>query len=161
MDNTIIAALIGAIGGLIGAWIGGVISRKASIEAVESSNKNAINIMQRQEFFSASSKFKSAILYELSGFYPIDQNWNENDFPRIYESIPKISSAATEFRYFVTRKTEFDRTVSAYNKYCRETTYESIAAYTMFPSMKKERDIGKREEFKNIVEHLLSFADEK
>ncbi len=31
------------------------------------------------------------------------------------------------------------------------------------PSIGEEKkgDIGKREEFKNIVEHLLSFADEK
>ena len=30
MDHTIIAALIGVLGGLLGAWIGGIISRKSS-----------------------------------------------------------------------------------------------------------------------------------
>lgn len=159
MDNTIIAALIGVIGALVGAWAGSAISRKASIEATKSSNDNAINIMKRQEHFTVASKFKATVIYELSGFYPIDQYWEKDQFSRIYDSIPTINSAAAEFRYFVTSKTDFDKAVSEYNKYCRETTYGNVSSDRMFPSMHKEGEIGKREQFKNIVDHLLLFAD--
>ena len=60
MDHTIIAALIGVLGGLLGAWIGGIISRKSSREAIAASNKNAIDIMRRQKFNKAASDFKAA-----------------------------------------------------------------------------------------------------
>lgn len=108
---------------------------------------------------NAASKFKSSVIYELSGFFPIDQHWEKKEFHRIYNSISRINSAAAEFRYFVTRKYDFDKAVNEYNKYCRETTHDSVAADTMYPDMRKEGVVGKREQFKNLVEHLLSFAE--
>lgn len=62
MDNTIVAALIGVIGGLFGVWIGGLVSRKSSREATEVSNKNAINIINRQEFNRAAAEFRAAFI---------------------------------------------------------------------------------------------------
>jgi hypothetical protein len=160
MDNTIIASLIGVVGGLIGAWIGGIISRKAAIEASELSNNNAIKIMKRQEFFTAASKYKASIIYELPGFYPSNQYWDKDNFDRLYKSIPHIMSAAAEFRFFVKSKDAFDDAIKAYDEYCRKTTYDQVAADTMYPAMKKPGELGKREQFKNIVAHLISFADE-
>lgn len=160
MDTNIIAALISVIGALVGTWLGGFISRRAAVEAAESSNKTAITIMKQQEFFVAASKFKSAVLYDLIGLYPINQHWEKNQFSRIYDSIPRINTAAAEFRYFVVRKTDFDEAVSEYNKYCRETTFDNVQADILYPSMRKEGEIGKREQFKNVVEHLLSFTVE-
>jgi hypothetical protein len=164
MNSNIIAALIGVIGALIGAWIGGIISKRASIEAVKSSNDNAIKIMQRQEFFVAASKFKATVIYELIGFYPTDQIWDEKEFPRFHQSIPKIKSAAAEFRYFVKRKTEFDAAVKEYHDYCQQRKYKNALSRTYFPNSPRppnESGINPVEEFKNIVEHLLSFANEK
>lgn len=65
MDNTIVASLIGVVGGLIGAWIGGILSRKSSREAIEASNKNAIDILQRQEMSKASAFFRCAFTKEI------------------------------------------------------------------------------------------------
>ena len=66
MDTTIIASLIGVAGGLIGAWIGGNISRKASMEAVESANKNTIDLLRKQELYRDYSEFKGAFTSELA-----------------------------------------------------------------------------------------------
>lgn len=161
MDSNIIASLIGVIGALIGVWLGGIISKRASIEAVKSSNDNAIRIMQRQEFFVAASKFKATILYELIGFYPIDQYWEQKEVHRLCDSIPRINSASAEFRYFVARKSDFDKAISEYNQYCRENRADKAFGMDYSKSMDVKSPNDYRKEFKDIVEHLLSFADEK
>jgi hypothetical protein len=111
-------------------------------------------------FINAASTFRSEVLRELVGFYPIDQVWDKNEWPRIYQSIPRINSAATEFRCFVTRKTEFDRAISEYNKYCREKTTDKVFAFA-FPSMEYGGIEEQAKELDNIVSHILSFANEK
>lgn len=158
MDAAFITAIISGISGLVGVWLGGILSRKAALEAAESSNKNAIAIMKQQEFFAAASKFKAAILYELVGFYPINQHWERDQFFRIRDSIPRVNIAAAEFRYFVAGKTDFDNTVSEYSKYSRETTFDSVQADDLYPNMRNEGELGKREQFQKIIEHLISFT---
>jgi len=139
-------------GGILGYLIRILIEHRLAIDR----DKENIKLTEHKK---AASKFKSIVINELSGFYPIDQLWNKKHFSRIYESIPRINSAAAEFSSFVNRKTDFDKAVSEYNTYCRETTYDSVSADSMYPNMRKEGQIGKREQFKNIVERLLSFAD--
>lgn len=113
-----------------------------------------------QKYDSAASKFCAAVLYELVGFYPINQHWEKKEFHRLYDSIPRINSAAAEFRFFVTSKTDFDAAVDEYDKYCQETKENDIFILD-FPSMTKPGDIKPKDRFKNIVEHLLSFTNEK
>ena len=60
MDNTIIASLICVIGTLLGVLAGSVIGRKSSKDAIAASNKNAINIINRQEFNRAAAEFYDA-----------------------------------------------------------------------------------------------------
>ena len=114
-----------------------------------------------QNFDISASKFRSTILYELTGFYPIYEYWTKDKFPLLYETIPRVNSAASEFKYYVSRKSEFDKAVADYNEYCRRTTYEIVSADAMYPSMRKKDEISKRDQFKNIVGHLLSFAEQK
>jgi len=47
---------------LIGAWIGGIISKRASMEAVKSSNQNAVILIQQQEFNKAATVVRSAFV---------------------------------------------------------------------------------------------------
>lgn len=150
MPIEIKTALIGIIAALLGSWAGAAISRRS-----------ATDILKKEQFFVAASKFKSTVIYELTGFYPIDQHWEKKEFHRIYNSIPAINSAAAEFRVFASGKADFDKAVSEYNKYCRETTYDNITADTMFPEMRQDGVINKRKQFKNIVDHFLSFAEIK
>jgi hypothetical protein len=119
-------------------------------------------LKERKKFNTAATVFRNKILTELTGFYPIDLGWNENEWPRIYQSIPNIKSAATEFRYFVTRKGAFDKAISEYNKYCGDNTANNVFVLgwpESMPGGKSKKDY--MEQFENIVKHLLSFAKEK
>ncbi|MBW2608049.1 MAG: hypothetical protein JRD05_10485 [Deltaproteobacteria bacterium] len=110
----------------------------------------------------AAIKFRNKILTELEGLYPVTHYWDKNIFPRFYVSIPKIESAAIEFRHYVFHKTAFDSAVKVYCEYCKNITWNKVSAYAMYKdSMYKPDDKGPREKFKHIVESLLSFAKEK
>lgn len=155
MDE-LIKIIIGISGTVLGGFFGYFsrlfIEHRLAIDRI----KENIKLSEIQK---ASSKFKSFVIYELSGFYPINQHWEKNEFHRLYDSIPRINSAAAEFRYFVGSKTNFDKAIDEYNKYCRETTSKHVSADIMYPDMRKEGEISKREQFKNIVENILSFAN--
>lgn len=114
--------------------------------------------MQKQELLRVALKFSATVLYELSGFHPIDQYWDKDNFDRLYQFIPTVNSAATEFRFFVARKDDFGATIKNYNEYCRKTTYDDVSADRMFPSMKKKAKLGRGEQFKILVEHLIVTA---
>jgi len=151
MPIEITTAFIGIVAALLGGWVGAAISRKS-----------ATDILKKEQFFTAASKFRSTVLYELTSLYPIDQFWDKKEFPRLYQSIPKINSAAAEFRYFVNCKADFDKSISEYNQYCRENTADKVFCldfYQNMPGTKNRNDYI--EQFKNIVEHILSFANEK
>ena len=112
-----------------------------------------LNIQRHNTFNTAASIFRSNVLTELIGFYPIDQHWKKDEFHRLYDSIPRINSAVAEFRHHVDRKADFDRAVKAYNQYCREMTVQKAFVLKYFDSGESAE-----EKFKHIVEHLLSFA---
>ncbi len=143
----IILIILGGAIGIGGTYYGYRLARSDSRE-----------IIKITEFNNAISKFRSSIIYELSGFYPIEQGWHKEDFHRLYESIPRINSAAAEFRIYVTCKGKFDSTIEEYNKYCRETKENDAFPLLDLPSMENPGDIKPKERFKNIVDHLLSFT---
>jgi hypothetical protein len=78
MDSTIISALIGVGGALIGSWAGGAISRSAALRAAESSNRNAMDIMARQEFNKAAAAFRAALVDEMYRLEHIDMSTSIN-----------------------------------------------------------------------------------
>lgn len=158
MTDTVLGAIIGVGGTIFGVILAGPLTYHFSKVLVKKTHENALDVMRRQEFHSAASKFRANIIYELSDLYPIEQYWDKKDFPRLYQSIPRINSTAAEFRHLVTRKADFDTAVNEYNKYCREIKEHDIFTID-FTSMKKPGDIKPKDRFKNIVEHLLSFAD--
>jgi hypothetical protein len=143
----IIENLIWTLPVLLAALLGSIITR---------------NHKEKERFNEAASIFRNKILTELIGFYPIVNLWNKNEFPRLYQSIPKINSAAAEFRYFVTCKADFDEAMNEYNQYCRDNTADKIFCldfYQNMPGTKNRNDYI--EQFKNIVEHMISFTNEK
>ena len=117
---------------------------------------------KRNEFFAEAAKFRSKIFAVLEGIYPISQSWwDETTFPRFGQSIAKIETISAEFRHFVKRKSEFNNAVKEYREYCQKRIYERASAWSMYPNMHTPDDIGPAETFKNIVEHLFSFANGK
>jgi hypothetical protein len=157
MDEIIkyLFGLVGlTIGGALGYLIRTVIEHRLAIDRIKENIKLT-------ELNKASSKFRSSVLYELIGFYPIDQHWDKKNYQHLYNSLPLINSISSEFRYYLSKKEEFDKTVGKYNTFCRETTHNSIVADNMYPAMRKESEMGKKEEFENIINQLLSFTEEK
>jgi hypothetical protein len=130
---------------LLAALLGSIINRKH---------------IEQKEFNKSASIFRSKVLAEFVGFYPVNQLWEKNEWSRINRSIPIINTAAAEFRYFVARKADFDKAISEYNKYCREKTKENIFSLA-YPTMGYGGVEERKKEFDNIISHLLSFANEK
>ncbi|MDD2467849.1 MAG: hypothetical protein PHI97_28045 [Desulfobulbus sp.] len=158
------ASVIGVLGTALGVLLAGPVTYHFSKILVQKTHQNAIDIIQRQETYRAASKFRATVIYELSGFYPLGQHWDEKEFPRLYNSIPKIMSGAAEFRCFVGCKDDFDTAVNEYGEYCRKTKYEElIPAYEKFPNTYQIQpgEISPREKFDHLVKSLLSFAEEK
>ena len=123
-----------------------------------------INAQKHSAFITAATSFRNKVLNALEGIYPITLSWwDENLFPKFQQSVSKIKTAGAEFRHFVKRKTKFDAAIKDYHDYCQRRTYERGVPHMTYPNSpgipKTENDPIK--EFKNIVEHLLSFADEK
>jgi hypothetical protein len=118
-------------------------------------------IYRKNRIAEASTKFRNKILTELQGLYPVTQYWEQRIFPRFSQSIVKIESIATEFRHFIPfyRKRAFDATLKNYCDYCNKITWNEVAAYAMYKNSMDTKDKGPREQFKNIVEYLLSFAN--
>jgi|GEM_PF-6051857 len=140
------------ITGLLGALVSAIITHRLTIWRMKENNKLAM-------FSEAGKNFRFTVINELTGLYPINQGWYTDNFPRLLESIQAVNTAAAEFRYFVKSQTAFDKAVAEYNEYCRKTTYAEVQAYEMYDKSRKPGDIGPKNRFNNIVNHLLSFAD--
>jgi hypothetical protein len=142
----------------LGTVVGGVVVGVFNHYLTKSRNTEERNI---KEFNQAASAFRSKILAELEGLYPITQVWNRADYSRFTQTIPKIHTIAQEFCFRVKRKSEFDAAVKEYCDYCNQISWEQCAGWEMYPSMRKEGEISPREKFDHIVKSLLSFAEEK
>ena len=122
-----------------------------------------LHIFRVGRFNKAATIFRNKVLNALEGIYPVTNPWwDESVFPKFKQSVPIIETAVAEFRHFVKRKTELDTAVKKYHDYCQRRTYERGIPHMTYPNSpgipKTETD--PIEEFKNIVEHILSFADE-
>jgi hypothetical protein len=146
----------GVIAGAIGSYFVGV-------KLSQKNHDKAIALMKRQEFFIAASKFKAIVIRTIGVLYdPFSPNqiWVKKDFHRLYRSIPRINSAAAEFRYFVASKVDFDKAVSEYNQYCRDNTENMVFKLdypVTMPGDKTKKDY--MDQFYKIVEVLLSFTN--
>jgi hypothetical protein len=136
----------GIAGALALAWIGFHLT-------------NEIN--RKTRFHQAATSFRSRVLAELKGLYPVTQYWDIQTFPRFSKSITEIESAAAEFRFSVTRKRAFDTAVQEYCNHCKKTSWDECAAWTMYPAMRKEGEMSPRDKFDHCVKSLLSFTEDK
>jgi hypothetical protein len=121
----------------------------------------ALNVQKHNAFNAAAIIFRNKVLAELEGIYPIPPVWQPQDYSRFRQSINKVGTAAAEFRHFVKRKAEFDVAVKEYREYCEKVTFGGVSGWFTYTSTRSPDDIGPVETFKNIVEHLFSFTDEK
>lgn len=138
--------LLGIAGALALAWIG--------FHLTDATNR-------KTRFNQAAIAFRSRVLAELKGLYPVTQYWDMPTFQRFSNSIIEIESAAAEFRFSVTSKRAFDAAVKEYCEYCKQVSWDQCAGWAMYPTMRKEGEISPRDKFDHLVKTLLSFAEEK
>lgn len=114
-----------------------------------------------REFYQAAAAFRSRVLAELKGLYPVTQYWDKQTFPRLSQSITEIESAAAEFCFFVTHKSAFNGAVKEYCEYCEKISWNECVAWDFFPTMREEGEMSPREKFDHLVKNLLSFTEKK
>jgi hypothetical protein len=114
-----------------------------------------------KEFNQAAATFRSQILSELEGLYPVRQGWSREDYARFKQTIPRVETIAQEFRFHLERKKEFDTATHAYCNHCKKITWEQCTAWTLYPTMRKEGEMSPRDKFDHCVKSLLSFAEGK
>jgi hypothetical protein len=115
---------------------------------------------QKKRAAQASAVFRSKVLDELEGLYPIPQSLKQDVFNKFRESIPGIESAAAEFRNFVPsrNKNSFDGALKNYINHCNKITWEDCVTFKILPGRRKPDDIGPKEIFRQNVNAILSFA---
>lgn len=119
---------------------------------------------RKEQFDNAAIIFRSKTINALVGIYPVTRSyWDESLFPKFQQSVPIIETAGAEFWYFIKRKTELDAAIKDYRDYCQQRKYEKGAPHMTYPNspVPLKPETNPIEEFKSIVEHLLSFADDK
>jgi hypothetical protein len=142
----------------LGAIAGGIVTGIANHYLSKSRN-------EEERFKNAAATYSSKIRTALVGIYPVPHPcWDSSHFPKIQQSVLDIETAAAEFMSSIKRKSELNAAVKNYHDYCQQRKYEKAAQLSWFPNSPRPRNesgINPVEEFKNIVEHLLSFANEK
>jgi len=112
-------------------------------------------------FNNAAIKFRSTIVNELAGLYPIQTDMKIDISSRINSSFPKIQSAVEEFKPFVVRREAraFANAWKQYYIYCKYTAPEGFAGKSLKDMVNGvENSIKFREKFKHNIDLLLSFA---
>lgn len=134
---------------LLTALLGSIITRKHK---------------ELEKFTDAAITFRNKVLNVLEGIYPVTCTWwDEILFPKFQQSVSSIETAAAEFYPFVRRKAEFDAAIKNYHDYCQQGKYRKGTPHMTYPNSPAlpNPGIDPVEEFKKIVEHILSFADKK
>jgi len=150
VDTLVTFSLGGIVGYLTRTLIDHFLAKSRSREDREAKNFN-----------NAATTFRNKVLAELQGIYPIPPVWQPQDYPRFHQSIPKVETAAAEFRPFLKRKAEFDTAIKEYRAYCQTVTFESVSAWFMYTSMRQPDDIGPVETFRKLIERVFAFTERK
>jgi len=118
----------------------------------------AIYIHNRNRFHAASDKFRSIVLVELKGLFPVNGFWKPEVYPKIQGTMPTIKKAALEFRATIPfyRKSRFDKTVIAYCEHCQNIKWDKAVMDAVFSDDIKQTQ---KEQFVKCVDHLLSFTE--
>ena len=157
MSDTIISALISIIGVLLGLYIGGRISRNASIEAVESANKNALTLMQRQEFNQADETFRAAFIKEQRLLAPnsLADKTGTTASDIIKAAIDYHEIAMIRFNPFVC-KSQLDDYEKAWKDYAGDSKHFEQYSTTRHIDIPEKKKLAL-----DRIEKLLQFAEPK
>lgn len=113
-------------------------------------------------FPAAASDFRSAILDELSGIYPVVGTWSQDDYARIHRSALPIKRAAHDFMTHIPfyRKYQFKRAVSEYCEQADQISFESQFAQIAHNEVCPNEAIPTpKENIVQCISHLLTFTE--
>lgn len=156
MDNTIIAALLAVVGGLSGVLAGSSISRKSSMEAIEASNKNTLDLMQRQNFNKAANDLRASFAPQLAYLGSLRSTEGSNGGVEetreyLYDAFAKCHAAdLCKFRFFIISS---GRDIAAYDKACEKYQEHLYQGFTV--DLKGQ---SPQEYFIEQINDLLNFA---
>jgi len=142
-----------------GGIIAGLSAYFVGIRMSDRAHRNTIDLMQRQEFNRAATTFRSNIINELAGLYPIPVNWPDDIDNRLSATFPKIQAAVEEFKPFVTDSSAFNEAWLQYYTHCNQVIPRVFSLANRLRGTESTQDA--RDEFKHNVDNLLSFAKEK
>jgi hypothetical protein len=147
IDNVVVFSLGGIAGYLVRTIIDHFLAKSRTREDREA-----------KRFDDAATTFRTKVLTELEGIYPVTQAWQPQVYPQFRQSINKVEIAAAEFRHFSKRKAEFDAAVKEYREYCSKITFAGVSGWSIYTTFRNPDDTGPVEKIKTIVEHLVSFT---
>ena len=154
----------------IGTVVGGVVVGVFNHYLTKSRNAEA---RKTKEFNQAAATFRSRILVELEGLYPIPTNWPAQQMTIdkiLKDRFPKLQAAVAEFRPFLPMKNQaaFDQAWFIYRlgKDGREIDEQCYFDYMPIKSTSIKGGVKvtidttttHKETFKNNVDDLLRFA---
>ncbi|UTG93650.1 hypothetical protein [Geobacter sulfurreducens] len=142
----------------LGTVVGGVVVGVFNHYLTKSRNTEERKI---KEFNQAAATFRGKVLAELEGLFPSRNGWNREEYARFKQTIPKIETIAQEFSFHLERKKEFDKAIYQYCNYCKQITWDQCAAWSLYPTMRKEGELPPWAKYDHLVKTLLSFAEEK
>lgn len=150
--------VFGVIGAIVGAYLGSRKAAKISLESIKASNKNAVALVEVQEFRKASGIFLSAFVKEqriLSSAVAdkAGDHWNANEI--VSRSIARHEHAMIRFRPFV-RESD----ISSYDKTWYEYAGDSRHFEKYIPKGSLDRPVKWSLALTNIT-NLLEFAKYK
>jgi hypothetical protein len=122
-----------------------------------------LHVRRKKKAARAADAFKKKVLSELKGLYPITRFMEPDEIDRIKASLPMIKSAAAEFRPFLSpnSRESFDSALKNYSSLCNTITWGDCVTFRILPATKKPEDIGPKEVFRQNVNALLSFTEQR
>jgi hypothetical protein len=117
-----------------------------------------LNAKKHKAFITAASIFRSKVLTELDGIYPIPTNWPKEKMqiePFLRFKFTKLQSAVEEFKLCLPKRKQ-RRFINAWVKYYNASGDDRSQSYLHYMSF--EENPNYKNNFKRNVTKLLSFA---
>ena len=116
------------------------------------------NLHRRKRFHAAADKFRSTVLAELEGIFPVAGYWEQKIYPKFPDTIPAINRAALELIPSLPfyKRTSFSRAVNEYREQCKSMNWQTAFADSVYES---ETTTTQKEAFVTCVQNLLSFTE--
>jgi hypothetical protein len=152
MDNTIIAAVICVLGTLSGVLIGSIISKRTADRTIQESHKNAIKLIQGQEFIKAAIKLRESFMPIIEVLNPAEFALKEDLAIFLEDRFKEVRRAVIEFSYFLPPETK-SAFWDAWYDYHRYPNYKEHGF--IIPCFPQYTCIGKSNQQKKEIKQIV------